>query len=57
MKSRPQPKLNRSKFSTTKVILTPASARFQHLYAQAIFDKFDGHVGVTSIIVNKMPIR
>ncbi|MFV8333724.1 DUF4252 domain-containing protein [Flavobacterium sp. GSP14] len=44
-----------SKFSTTKkLILTLVFALVSStFYAQAIFDKFDGQVGVTSIIVNK----
>lgn len=44
-----------SKFSNSKkLILTLVFALVSStFYAQAIFDKFDGQVGVTSIIVNK----
>ncbi len=44
-----------SKFSNSKkLILTLVFALLSStFYAQAIFDKFDGQVGVTSIIVNK----
>jgi hypothetical protein len=42
-----------SKFSTTVDTNPSIRLSFQHLLCTSHFDKFDGQVGVTSIIVNK----